>query len=302
MAFFTECSETIRKYTRGFMENLIRSQLYLTNDYYTKAPPKYTLEKLCSTYAPAKSIWAEAPVPGESRDVPIVVLHGHTRSPPFVMIFSHANGENLETTVQLGDRFRTELKCDVIAYEYTGYGPKDMLRDTIPTEHALYADATAVALAVRKMYPHIPIVSFGRSLGCALAVQVASQLKEDCAGLILLSPFTSVLGTQLSGVFLNIMHPLDLFPVLEKIEDASERGVHANVPLLVMHGDKDQVVPCSLGKQVNEAAGRHLKSNKFVMIEGADHNSTIGKDFEKTMDIIVHFFQSNRLIGNHVYD
>lgn len=281
------------------MEHLIRSQLYLTS---SVVPTKYTLEGLCSRYAPAKCQWLRAPVPGESRDVPIVILQGNTNTPPFLLILSHANGENLETTTALGHKFRKYFGCDVVAYEYTGYGPKDIARDTIPSEHALYADATTVARNVRLMYPDTPVVSFGRSLGCALAVQVAAELRDHCAGLILLSPFTSVFATQISGVLLDLMHPLDLFPVIDRISDDSEEGVRADVPLLVMHGDRDAIVPCELGKKVSEAAGRHLKSNKFVLIQGADHNSTVGPDFKTTLDTMETFFQNNRLIGNHVYD
>lgn len=291
------CVDLFTYYLRETMERIIRSQLYLT-----WVPTRYTLEKLCSVHAPARSQWVPALIPGQSRDVPIVVLHGETSSPPFVLILSHANGENLETATHLGDAFRSYFHCDVIAYEYTGYGSEEVRGNIIPSEHALYADATAVAREAARLYPNTPIVSFGRSLGCALAVHVSATLGDACAGLILLSPFTSVFATQVSGMLLKALHPLDLFPLIDRISDESDAGVHAHVPLLVMHGDKDTVVSAGLGKKVYDAASRHLKNSVFVQIDGADHNSTIGPDFERTIEIMQKYFRNTKLLGNHVYD
>jgi fermentation-respiration switch protein FrsA (DUF1100 family) len=91
---------------------------------------------------------------------------------------------------------------------------------------------------------------------------LASQ--RPAAGLILESPFPSVnaMAKQQSMGLLARILLHSRFPLAERLKD-----VH--MPVLVIHGDRDAIVPIHLGREVFEAA-RPPKS--LYVVEGADHN------------------------------
>jgi fermentation-respiration switch protein FrsA (DUF1100 family) len=101
-------------------------------------------------------------------------------------------------------------------------------------------------------------------LGAAVAGTVASQ--RPVAGLILESAFASVEAVAKITIRGLPAHWLlqSRFRLIDRLRD-----IH--VPVLVIHGDRDSIVPLKLGREVYEAA-REPKS--FYVIEGADHNDT----------------------------
>ena len=104
---------------------------------------------------------------------------------------------------------------------------------------------------------------FGRSLGAAVAGEVASQ--RPVAGLILESSFPSVEALARFHYFGLPVHWLigARFNLADKLK-------HVSVPILVIHGDQDEIVPIHLGRQVFEAA---KDPKAFYLVPGADHNN-----------------------------
>jgi pimeloyl-ACP methyl ester carboxylesterase len=81
---------------------------------------------------------------------------------------------------------------------------------------------------------------------------------------VLLSPYTSLPAVAASGI-------LRLFPVRLLMRDRFDSEALAPAidhPVLVLHGDRDEVVPFELGKAL---VGRFPRA-RFVRIEGAGHN------------------------------
>jgi fermentation-respiration switch protein FrsA (DUF1100 family) len=66
--------------------------------------------------------------------------------------------------------------------------------------------------------------------------------------------------------------------------DTMARLDHLHVPLLIAHGDQDEIVPFELGVKLFEAAG---EPKKFLRVEGAHHNDVFASD--ELMDAIVRF-------------
>jgi uncharacterized protein len=101
-------------------------------------------------------------------------------------------------------------------------------------------------------------------LGAAVAGTVAGQ--RPAAGLILESPFPSIAAMSRAHYAGLPMHWLlsGRFPLNERLQLVS-------MPVLVIHGDRDDIVPIALGREVFDAA-REPKS--LYVIEGADHNDT----------------------------
>ena len=142
-------------------------------------------------------------------------------------------------------------------FDYRGYG----LSHGRPTEAGTYRDAEAALayLHTRRDVDRDRVVIFGRSLGGAVAVDLASR--HPCLGLILESTFAT-----LSNLFPGVA-PQDV-PI--KYDSISKMG-RIEAPLLMLHGDADEVVPYQSGVELFEAAN---EPKRFYTIEGAGHNDT----------------------------
>ncbi len=118
-----------------------------------------------------------------------------------------------------------------------------------PTEEGLYNDARAAIKAVmEKGVSESLLVFYGESLGTGVATQMAAEYKP--AALILEAPFTSFPDVGATHYpWLPVRHMMrDRYYSLAKIDK-----VHA--PLLLIHGEADNIVPAKLGKRFAAANG-----------------------------------------------
>jgi pimeloyl-ACP methyl ester carboxylesterase len=135
-----------------------------------------------------------------------------------------------------------------------------------PTEEGLAEDALAAALALEGLgYPAERTIYFGESLGSG--VVAALQARRPPAGLVLRSPFTELAAVGAHHYpWLPVRLLLkDRFPVLGPLS-ASE------VPVTVIYGDRDSVVPAELSARVADGAATLVER---VVIRGADHNDEV---------------------------
>jgi len=193
-----------------------------------------------------------------------VKLHGWFASNPAAkqtMLWCHGNAGNISDRLQNLARF-AELPVNVFIFDYRGYGKSQGK----PDEKGVYLDAEAAYdfLVRDKGVEPQNIVLFGRSLGGAIAVELAS--KRTCGKLIVESTFTSI--SDMAKIMFGSFSLNWLFK--SRFDSASKIG-QLRVPVLILHGNKDQIVPFALGKKLFEAAS---KPKTFFAIEGADHNDT----------------------------
>jgi uncharacterized protein len=151
----------------------------------------------------------------------------------------------------------------VLLIDYRGYGGNP----GSPSEPGLAADARgAVAyLEARSDVDSTRLIYFGESLGAAVALGLSEH--RPPAALVLRSPFTSLpdIGATHYPFLPTSLMLWDRFPSLEVIP-----GIE--VPLLVVAGSADTIVPIAQSRRLFQAAS---EPKRFVVIEGADHN-----DFE----------------------
>ena len=182
--------------------------------------------------------------PGASRA--LLFLHGNAGNP------SHRL-PNAAELVRLGTH--------VLLLDYRGYG----LSEGRPSEQGVYADARAglAHLVETRDIPEQRIVLFGRSLGGAVAVDLAQN--RPLAGVILESTFTSIASVARGTLFAP-------FSPLVRGRFASDRKIGAiRAPLLFFHGDRDGIIPFSEGERLFQAAP---EPKSFETIAGAGHNDT----------------------------
>lgn len=194
------------------------------------------------------------------------------------LLFCHGNAGNI-THRTANIAYLVQLGINVFIFDYRGYGKSEGK----PDEQGLYADALAAYeyLLSRGDVDKEKIVFFGRSLGGAVAVDLAT--KRPCEKLIVESTFTSVKDMSKSIFGALPVHYL----VKTQFDSLSKIGT-IQVPLLFIHGNRDTIVPFELGKRLFAAAN---EPKTFYEIQGADHNDTYevgGKEyFERLSRFIV---------------
>jgi uncharacterized protein len=187
----------------------------------------------------------------------VIVWHVPPREKQPIFLYFHGNGGSLRWRDK---RFR-ELISDgsgLIALSYRGYGGSTGR----PTEKGLLADAAAAYAFAIARYSVERIVLWGESLGSAVAIALAAD--NPVGRIVLEAPFTSAANV---GARHYRFVPVRLFMKDQFRSDLRVGKVGA--PVLVMHGEKDLVVPMTLGKRLY---GLIRAPKRFVSVAGAGHN------------------------------
>lgn len=178
-----------------------------------------------------------------------------------VLLWCHGNaGSVVHRLDNLRELYR--LGLSIFIFDYRGYGRSQ----GTPSEDGLYRDAVGAYdyLTRMRQIRSERMVVFGRSLGAAVATDLVSQ--KPAAGLILESPFPSI-----AAVAQHHYGGLPVHWLLRAEFKLIDRLPQLSLPTLVIHGDRDDIIPIKFGRQVFEAA----KPPKWwYAIAGADHSST----------------------------
>ncbi len=177
------------------------------------------------------------------------------------ILFLHGNAGN--ASHRLHDAVKLwKLGATVLLLDYRGFG----LSDGKPSEKGVYRDGGVGLkyLTHDRGFPMERIFIFGRSIGTAVAVEIAQD--QPVAGVILASPMSSgndvARESGLGWLTFSVGEPFDSASKIEKLK----------APLLVFHGDWDKVIPKHLGEKL---FARARVEKRFVMMEGAGHNDLI---------------------------
>lgn len=168
------------------------------------------------------------------------------------ILYSHGNGVDLPQLMPLLRQFQRHGYA-VLAYDYEGYGRSS---DKLSVAHTK-RDVVAAYQYLLNQHGLSPsnIIDYGQSLGTALAVYLAS--KYPVASLVLQSPL-------LSAYRVVTHYPLLLFDVYNS---ASLIG-DIHVPVLIIHGTSDPVIPYYHGKALFELAN---SPKQLITIPGGGH-------------------------------
>jgi fermentation-respiration switch protein FrsA (DUF1100 family) len=188
-----------------------------------------------------------------------VRLHAWYAPPPAegpILLWSHGNGGNIggrgEVLLALAD-----AGLGVLAYDYRGYG-KSAGR---PSEAGVHRDALAAYDDLRTLgVPPERLIAFGESLGGAVSIRLATE--RPCAGVAVVSTFTRLADVAR-------VHYGPLAAMARGLFDSRALVGRLQVPLLVAHGDQDEIVPYELGTALFAAAP---DPKRFLRVEGAHHN------------------------------
>jgi fermentation-respiration switch protein FrsA (DUF1100 family) len=223
-------------------------------------------------YFPSRAFYAKPADAGlEHEDVDFQAedgtrLHGwwiRTERRPAVahVLLAHGNAGNIGDRVYHA-KLLTEAGLDVFLFDYRGYGKSEGR----PDEEGTYRDARAArqALLRRDGVDSSRVVYLGESIGGAVAVALAVEAPP--MGLVLQSAFTSVKDMgRLHYPFIPAAVVPDAYPSLRRV-------ARIRSPLLVIHGDRDDIVPVGHGRALFEAAPQ---PKRLEIVRGAGHNDLL---------------------------
>jgi len=173
------------------------------------------------------------------------------------IIFFHGNAGNLRNrNYKLNELSKFDVNFLIVAYRgFSGNQGK-------PSEQGLYEDARSTLNWLKiKGVKEKNLILYGESLGTAVAIEIAQN--KDLAGIILESPFTSMVElAQKYYPFIPVKFLLkDKYETIKKLPNI-------NSPLLVLHGKLDSIVPFSMGEELFKKANKP----KFkYFIDNDDH-------------------------------
>lgn len=179
---------------------------------------------------------------------------------PLTILWFHGNAGNISHRLDNIKLRHHLLGTNIFIFDYREYGRSEGRA----SEEGTYRDGDS---AIRYLHGRgdvdpTKIIFLGESIGSAVAVEMA--IRHGCAALILESPFLSIPEmAKASFPFLPIGSFLQTrYDTLSKIEQV-------RAPLLIVHGENDEIVPFQQGRRLFEAA---REPKEFYSIKSAHHN------------------------------
>eukprot|EP00930_Biecheleria_cincta_P045243 TRINITY_DN31188_c0_g1_i1.p1 TRINITY_DN31188_c0_g1~~TRINITY_DN31188_c0_g1_i1.p1 ORF type:complete len:481 (-),score=81.73 TRINITY_DN31188_c0_g1_i1:21-1463(-) len=199
-----------------------------------------------------------------------------SRSARLVMLYLHGNAEDLGRCYAFCDVLRLQFQVNVLAVEYPGYG----LCPGAPDEDSVIANARLGYRFLTEVLDFAPedVVLIGRSIGSGPALYLGSQFPVH--GVILVCPFLSVKEVVRT-------HVGRLADLIDERFPNQDRVKLVTGSLLVVHGQKDTLVPCTHGEALYEASRAR---KRLVTPADMNHNGNLLTDPEWFVTPVLEFF------------
>ena len=159
------------------------------------------------------------------------------------ILYFHGNAGSLENRIHKLNHFKN-MNVNFLIIAWRGFsGNKGK-----PTEEGLYEDGkSSIRWLLDKGINESDIIVYGESLGTGVATHLSQN--RDFAGLILETPFTSMVDAAK-----NFYPYIPVNLLLKDKFDNKKKIKNVNSPILIMHGEADQIVPFAMGKKMFQLA------------------------------------------------
>lgn len=196
------------------------------------------------------------------------------KTPRAIVVYFHGNGENLSSHY-LNLVWLLDHDYDFLIFDYSGYGRSE----GDPSPQVTVADGKAALAWTRNKIRTLPgkktkIIVYGQSLGGAVALRTVAEVQDrkDIALVVADSTFLSYrqMGASiLSKHWLTwLFQPLGYAFLSDRYSPRDEITKISPTPLLVVHGNKDEIVNEQFGRELFERA---LPPKDFWLVEGGEH-------------------------------
>ena len=161
------------------------------------------------------------------------------------IIYFHGNAGKLENRIHKLNHFK-DMDVNFLIIAWRGFSGNDGK----PSEENLYIDGNSSIKWLKNLgLSEKDIIIYGESLGTGVATEIAKN--NNFAGLVLETPFTSMI--EAAKNFYPYIHVRIL--LRDKYEN-DKKIKNINIPVFVMHGEADQIVPFWMGKKIYEMANQ----------------------------------------------
>lgn len=187
-----------------------------------------------------------------------------SRKTDFTLLFSHDNRTSLGMIYPTLFDLSSSLKCDVISYDYSGYG----CSTGTPSETEITDDIVHVMSFCSNII-HIPLnklILFGHSIGTIPTIHLSSlNTFRDLGGVVLISPSSTGLINDYKEDNKTKRRKLSTVNSNYNVNDIA-------CPVFLIHGQKDNIIPVSHSHELSEEIKYSGKSYCWFPKKGTHYN------------------------------
>jgi alpha-beta hydrolase superfamily lysophospholipase len=199
-----------------------------------------------------------------------------TSQPHGVILYFHGNAGAMDGWGEVAQTLSQQTGYDVWMLDYPGYGKSP---GHITSQDQLLQMAKQTLEHVKERYRNTDIVLFGRSLGSGFATYLGSD--PSIKAIILETPYFS-LSAMAKERFPILPGFIMKYPM-----PSADWITKVTAPILILHGNEDEVIPFTQGKRLSEVSKRAV----FVEINRGHHNDL--EEFPKFWDSIKGFLNQH---------
>ncbi|MCB0385186.1 MAG: alpha/beta fold hydrolase [Bdellovibrionales bacterium] len=251
---------------KQFVEDMVQTMLYPTgfaNQYAEPAGHVSQAGCLGEFLNPSEGVKVEAWICGPEFD-------GRIETDKPILLYFHGNGENIYSTYR--DKYLRKLarlfKVNVAVFDYPGYGYSEG-----PANQLTYtASGVATVNWLQEIWKRQggesrpELIMMGYSLGTGVAMQTLGQTMDKVDKLILIAPWSSFAATVSANTFI-IPEILARSLVPEHLYDSLAVAKKVEIPVLVVHGDQDRLIPNKDGERLFKAFASKDKTFRLISSE-----------------------------------
>ena len=193
-----------------------------------------------------------------------VTLHGWfiDKGSEHTIVWVHGNGGNISHRIPGLKNLYDNTKYNIFIFDYRGYGKSD----GSVSESGSYQDSFSATEFLNKTYSIEPnqLILFGKSLGCAIACEIAAKINP--LALLLESPFTS--ARNMAKFRFPFMPGIE-YLISDKFNTCAKIN-QLNCPIMFIHGDSDRTIPIKMAITLYKS---YQYSKFFLEANGAGHNN-----------------------------
>ena len=208
-----------------------------------------------------------------------------------IIIYCHGNSGDIGTSFIECQILSRNLRCDVLSFEYPGYGLSNDFDNINERCSYLYVRRAYKYAKDQLGYSPQNIILYGFSLGTGIAFDLACDKKYPNGGVILQSPFLSIIR-----IFYNFnkTYYFDIF-------NSCDKAKYCESMIYIIHGNKDSIVPYIHGRILAKLIPEKNLYG-FYTVPDANHNDLIKFAREQLYFNITNFIYDMVHKNQYFYD